>query len=330
MAVSLLPPSVPGPVGTASVGGSNGSLTPKPGLNFARMLQRIEAAPVPPLATKRPFGGTKLSLTSPAAKKTRTSKKTSVAVDWAQKFEALRRAPQPWHWIIGIDMSLTNPGLCLLNPQLRLIHLFGFRNRIKETNSQTLVNCPESVFHQWVLRTTVIEEWPDPEQTFPFSLPRLARYEARIQSLLGLIGHNHQGRTIVGLEHYAFAAGATRGDSTLKELGGILRRELCHRNHRVIEIVPSQVKRIFCQKGDAKKKDMYRAYRELYRLPDLMQLLNIRASEPLAPRKKKQKTSPAAAVSPRVPKTVEDVSHPVEDMVDALAVALAVIAKQES
>jgi len=323
--------SVPGiPVGVASVGGGNGSATPKPVLNFARMLQRIEAAPVPPsAATKRPFGGTKLSLTSPTPKKTKTSKKSPVAVNWAQKFEALRRAPQPWQWIIGIDMSLTNPGLCLLNPQLRLIHLFAFRNRIKETNSQTLVISPESVFHQWVLRTTVIEEWPDPEQTFPFSLPRLARYEARIQSLLGLIGENHQGTTLVGLEHYAFAAGATRGDSTLKELGGILRRQLCHMKHRVVEIVPSQVKRIFCQKGDAKKKDMYRAYRELYHLPDLMQLLNIRASEPTAPAKKKQKTSRASKASPRAPKSIDDVSHPVEDMVDALAVAMAVIAKQE-
>lgn len=302
--------AVSGLVGSGSVSAATLSPSKPARFDFSKMFQRLEAA----AALAGPSRSVSKSRQAPR------SKKLSLNVDWARKFDALRRAPQPCQWVVGLDMSLTNPGLCLLNPHLRVIHLFAFRNRKKETNSQTWVNCPESVFHRWLVRTTVIEEWPHPEVTFPFSLPRLARYETRIQSLLGLIGDNRHGATVVGLEHYAFAAGPTRGDSTLKELGGILRRQLCHLGHRVIEIVPSQVKRIFCQKGDAKKKDMYRAYRELYRLPDLLPLMNIRSDDADAPPPRKRvRTTP-----------VNEVPHPVEDLVDALAVALAVIAKHDA
>lgn len=314
-------PSVSPPV-------ASGSSAPK--VDFGQMLKRIQAAQSTlPAPKKRPFGGTSLS-TARAPKKSQKSNPTT-AVDWPSKFRALREHPQSPQWVVGIDMSLTNPGLCLLNPHLQLIHLFAFRNRQKERNGQATVNCPNSLFHGWLVRTTVIEEWPDPEGTFPFHLPRLARYETRIQSLLGLIGENRPEQPmVVGLEHYAFAAGATRGDSTLKELGGILRRQLCHMKHRVLEIVPSQVKRIFCQKGDAKKKDMYRAYRDLYHLPDLMALLHIQPGDTslvAEPPKKKKKPAKAPLKTASVPKDPDDVPHPVEDLVDALAVALSVIAK---
>lgn len=323
------PVSTPGAHSSAA---TTASTTTK-GPSITRLLQQLDQATqkkallLPPKKKKRPFGST--SLNASTLTSTKKSKKSSVTVDWPSKFRGLQQhrlsSPQ---CVVGIDMSLTNPGLCLLHPQLRLIRLFAFRNRIKETNGLARVTCPESVFYGWVVRTTVIEEWPDPEQSFPFSLPRLSRYETRIQSLLGLIGpQDTRAPMVVGLEHYAFAANATRGDSILKELGGILRRQLCHLGHQVVEIVPSQVKRLFCQKGDAKKKDMYRAYLDMYRLPDLCALLNLSVVDDPEP-KKVTKKAMALAAAPKKPKVCHDtVPHPIEDMVDALAVALSVIAK---
>jgi Holliday junction resolvasome RuvABC endonuclease subunit len=210
--------------------------------------------------------------------------------------ETILRA-QKHEWIVGIDMSLTNPGLCRLCPRLRMIHLYAFRNRIKEQNTLTLIRTPGSVFDGWVLQTTVLEEWP--ENTYQFSLPRMERFVTRVQTLTGLIGTE---KTIVGIENYAFAANATRGDCILKELGGILRCELCKLGHEIVEIVPSQVKNLFCQKGSATKKDMYAAFVNQYKLPDIASLIMSNQ------------------------KRVE--SHPVEDMVDAFAVAVSVMMKE--
>jgi Holliday junction resolvasome RuvABC endonuclease subunit len=127
----------------------------------------------------------------------------------------------------------------------------------------------------------------------------MARYETRIHSLLGIIGVNENNSVKLGIEHYAYSAGGTHSDSTLKELGGILRRQLCHSKHNIVEIVPSQVKRIFAQQGNAKKNDMYKAFLDIYKLPDLRPLMNVDIRK--------------------------NIMHPIDDMVDAFAVAMSVL-----
>lgn len=233
----------------------------------------------------------------PAKKRPRKSSRSTLSKKKAKlvNLDAILRA-QKHEWIVGIDMSLTNPGLCRLCPSLRRIHLYAFRNRVKERNTLTIVQSPGSAFDGWVLQTTVIEPWPD--SPFGSSLPRMDRFVSRVQSLVSLIGTE---KTIVGIENYAFSVDPTPGDCLLKELGGILRYELCRLGHEIIEIVPSQVKAMFCKKGNATKQDMYAAFLNQYKLPDFAALMT-------------------------TGKRIN--SHPVEDMVDAFAVAVCVMMKQ--
>jgi Holliday junction resolvasome RuvABC endonuclease subunit len=172
-----------------------------------------------------------------------------------------------------------------------------------------LINCPKSPFHGWVMEVSIIEDPVTEEKDnklFRFSLFRFERYEARLQSLLALIGNNAGNNKIVGLEGYSFYSKATQADTALKELGGCLRRSLCHLNHTIMEIPPSTVKKIFSGSGKANKNGMYKAYRKTYGLPDLFSLLNIAEEENYL-------------------ETDKPIPHPIEDVVDALAVSMATL-----
>jgi len=144
------------------------------------------------------------------------------------------------------------------------------------------------------------------DKRFRFSLFRFERYEARLQSLLALIGENKSQDKVVGLEGYSFYSRATQADTALKELGGCLRRSLCHMKHTIMEIPPSTVKKIFSGSGKADKNEMYSSYRQIYDLPDLFTLLSLGEEQPYL-------------------ETDKTIPHPIEDMVDALAVAMATI-----
>ena len=289
-------------------------------LNLTAMLEKLERAESNKLTKtsrkRKPassVAGTKAAVT----KKPRSSRK-SVAKRPQKPSSTLnpqtKNVPPPTmqEWIrllgaetrtfVGIDMSLTNPGLCILNPVLKTIHLFCFRNRRKERSAMTLVNCRDSVFYGWLLQLTLLEEWP--EDAGHFSLFRFNRYEVRLQLLMGIIGmrSTRRGNQIVGIEHYSFKSSspfATAADTTLKELGGCLRRSLCQMGHNIMEIPPTTIKKVFTHGGGAKKTDMYMAYAQRYFMPSLYRLINI-------------EEDPDAKVIP----------HPIEDVVDALAVAM--------
>lgn len=113
---------------------------------------------------------------------------------------------------------------------------------------------------------------------------------------------------VVGLEDYTKRKGghkfygATAADRKLKELGGCLRRDLCLLGHfEVMEIPPSNVKKIFCNQGQAKKQQMVDAYHEVYNMPNLLQALNINH------------------------RSYKNVPKGVDDLVDSFAVAMCTI-----
>jgi len=103
--------------------------------------------------------------------------------------------------------------------------------------------------------------------------------------------------TVVGIEHYSFMSKNTNATSILIELGSLLRGLLLTRGHKILEIPPTTVKNMFSDSGRASKDDMYAAYLEFFHLPSLYSLLGLKDNYTSVP-------------------------HPIEDIVDSMAVAL--------
>jgi Holliday junction resolvasome RuvABC endonuclease subunit len=127
------------------------------------------------------------------------------------------------------------------------------------------------------------------------------RYLSKVLKMMNCIGDNSQNDTIVGIEGYAFSFGfhKTSSQSTLMELGGILRMYLSMYNHVITELSPSNVKKLFTGIGKSKKQDMYNCFQERFYLPKIEPLIGI--------------------------KTNFKLSNPVEDIVDSFAIAIGMI-----
>ena len=175
--------------------------------------------------------------------------------------------------------------------------MYGLRNRQKEKSNLIEIHAPGHIFHEWLFEITFIVE---NQTNDDFSLFRFQRYQNRLQTLLGIIGSAPG--ALIGIEGYSYQSTATESDTMLKELGGALRLYLCQLQHKLLEIPPSTVKKIFSGKGSAKKKDMYESFLTSFGMPDMLPLMSL-------PPWKQLKEPP----------------HPVEDMTDAFAVALSTL-----
>jgi Holliday junction resolvasome RuvABC endonuclease subunit len=203
--------------------------------------------------------------------------------------------------VFGIDMSLLNPGLAEINPTTRTVTLYYFRNRKCEKNGSCVVSDERSCFAEWTMECICLENMTVLEQSRFGSLPQCNRYMEKVTKILALIGNNFEKDKHVGIEHYSFNSRMSGPFITLIELGGVLRSGLSTQFHNVTEIAPTAVKKMFSGNGRATKDIMYEAYKNDYYLPDIGKLIGLGG------------------------KTYVHTPHPVEDMVDALAVALTVL-----
>jgi len=162
-----------------------------------------------------------------------------------------------------------------------------------------------SPFPHWLFELTLLEEPVLP--VTQFSLYRFNKYDVRLRALLSILGDNREGNKIVGIEGYSYYSQASQADTILKELGGCLRMNLCYAGHQILEIPPSAVKKIFSGDGKSNKNKMYRHGRNDYGLPDLFRLMNIGEERDCM-------ADPA-----------KDIPHPIEDLVDSLAVTLSLL-----
>jgi hypothetical protein len=223
-----------------------------------------------------------------------------------QWLKVLRTPPVQVQTIFGIDMSVSNPGLCQIQTNTRTIHLYFFRNRQREQSAMVSLNCPTSPLHGWLLEISLIEPNPWPRNA---SLFRFDSYEGKLRQLWALTGNNSQKNKVIGVEGYSYNAKPTEADTKLKELGGCLRRQLCLNQHELMEIPPSTAKKLFTGDGRATKEKMYQVARTTFGLPDLFALLNISA-QPL---------------DHQIMHEGKKVPHPVDDLVDSLAIGISTL-----
>lgn len=204
--------------------------------------------------------------------------------------EMIHKAKQLDKIIYGIDMSMTNPGMAELDAVKQVIRMYFFQNRRQEHNGYT------SFWNGWTLFVYCIPSEKSEDKEF-----RVDRYMNRIRALLAIIGDNSQKNKLIGIEHYSYGSMSTMSTTRLYELGGCLRMWLHALHHQVMEIPPSTIKKLFSKHGQAKKERMLKAYQEEWKLPNLFPLIGLNAD--------KYKHPP----------------HPIEDMVDSVAVVFSMI-----
>jgi Holliday junction resolvasome RuvABC endonuclease subunit len=198
-------------------------------------------------------------------------------------------------------MSLSNPGLTKLDIGLKTITFYFFRNRKCEHGTILKILNPKSLFYNWTLRIICIEHFTDDKMSSFGALHKSNRYLAKVSKLVSYIGEN-DGNTIVGIEGYSFSFGfkKTSSQSTLMELGGIIRMLLSTHGHCTIELSPSNVKNLFCGIGNAKKLQMYECYQNRFHLPKMELLIGLKSDK-------------------------NKLSNPIEDLVDSFAVAISLL-----
>lgn len=194
-------------------------------------------------------------------------------------------------------MSLNSPAVCVLRPTMKTLTLFYFKQRLSDKGSVSTVT-DDGPFQGWSLHIHCIchaDMGPK-----PYALPRFNRIEAAADAILKVVPRN----AVIGLEGYSFSSMPTEADTTLKELGSLLRMGLCKLDPVSIrELPPTSVKKEWSRSGRADKCEMYAAYVR-YGLPLLEPLLGMKPSKV----------------------GCKTLRHPIDDLVDSIAVAVTALA----
>jgi Holliday junction resolvasome RuvABC endonuclease subunit len=206
---------------------------------------------------------------------------------------------------IGIDMSLCNAGVSCIDEIQNTITLYFWRNRVCERSFTTRVDRTSSKYYNWILQMVCIERKEEPREIQSTANPEdlkslnYQKYLSLVTKIVSIV-EIHSKRdpmvTRVAIEGYAFNSRGSFSTTVLYELGGLLRTFLSVYGHKFTEYSPAQVKKTFSGSGRSLKIAMYTSFTDLHGLPDLARHLNIDFS----------KTKNL---------------HPVEDVVDAFAVA---------
>jgi Holliday junction resolvasome RuvABC endonuclease subunit len=202
--------------------------------------------------------------------------------------------------IVGIDMSLSSPGIARLDPTRKILSLYFFRSRKKMEHHATLrVEDARSCFHGWTIDIVCILE---PSEEFVQKqgvCPKYNLFMHRVAHICALVGPPCENLQL-SIEGYAFGKMASPSSSTLMELGGCLRTWMASQGHLLQQLSPSNVKRSFTGKGTSDKDKMYETFQTKFHLPPLCNAIGL----------------------------INDYVHtpnPVEDLVDAVAVAVSAI-----
>jgi Holliday junction resolvasome RuvABC endonuclease subunit len=190
-------------------------------------------------------------------------------------------------YLVGLDISLRSPGWVVIDEVKKVIHLFGLRQRVSDPLGMFCGLCKEGYTFKFTLLF---------HPSFHLSSDTVANrttiyqyISMAIMSSLVLAMPEHKVRPVhVLIENYVYGAVGSQAIHLLCELGGLIRTHIHATFPQAVwvEKMAVSIKKSFTGSGRAKKKDMINEYhRRGY---------------------------------PELPSS----SHPWEDMVDALAMAL--------
>lgn len=155
---------------------------------------------------------------------------------------------------VGIDLSLSSPGMCIFDPCAKIVYCFFLPSRRKDIPRRFDCESPWSGGCQICVR--VLKPYP------PGVTGDQERYEHVTTELVERIKACHQTgvRTNIFMEGYAFGCRGSAHSYKLAELTGILKQNLFREGLTVVSVPPTQVKKSFSGKGSATKVEMYRVF----------------------------------------------------------------------
>jgi len=155
---------------------------------------------------------------------------------------------------IGVDLSLTSPGLCVYKELERVCIAYYYPIRKREYGLK------KDLTYKWrdIDHVMQLRPWR-PLVVSEMSL--MERYDRITEDIVQSIHVNlqHQPQVHIRMEGYAFNA-ASSSLSKLHELGGILKHKFYQQNWTYEEIPPTKLKKQFSGTGSATKTDMYSCF----------------------------------------------------------------------
>jgi Holliday junction resolvasome RuvABC endonuclease subunit len=162
---------------------------------------------------------------------------------------------------VGIDLSLTSPGLAVYCENT--LNLYFYASRKKDVTRKRQLTC------QWNGKTIECLIQPFERQIVDETI--LERYKMITEDIVGEILKYPS--TKIRMEGYAFDAKSS-SISKLHELGGILKYLLYNNGRQFAEVPPTRLKKWFTGSGRASKELMYEHF-ILKGLPPLIEIFEM-------------------------------------------------------
>lgn len=199
--------------------------------------------------------------------------------------------------VCGIDLSLASPSVAVLDPVQKVLHSYVIRQR-KGDLAHNQVRITEGPMTGWLFRLTCL---PEPTVAENTAMYRFARFMPILDMIMNAVGN----APTVAIESYAHAVGRfqSSSQSVLIELGAVVRWSLFRQVKRLVEVPPSQAKRVFTGLGKSTKEEMVECALKTYKLPCVHKLLGIHSDR-------------------------KTVAKPVDDVIDAIAVAFCALSSK--
>ena len=189
---------------------------------------------------------------------------------------------------IGLDMSISSPAMCIITADVTTLVGFCQRKREEQMSESQEINGTHMMLLPRIPNAN--EEKND--------MVRYNHIVDNIMNAMGLLTGNYRNIRVVYIEDHAY--GAEGGHSTkLHELVGIMKYELYRKSIRFEVIGISRWKKYTTGKGNSKKPDVLRWAEGHLGINNILNIYGLRMSSNGC-----------------------NVPHPVEDMCDALGIAM--------
>lgn len=184
---------------------------------------------------------------------------------------------------IGIDLSLTSPGLCL---NYENHYEFFFFSHLKK-HEDFCYNKDNIYIHSVIYP---IESNGDDLNK------RVNKYYYIVDNIMNTIQifAKDLDNIEIGIEGYSYSS-VGQGLTKLAELGGILRYEIFKNNFKLAELQPGEIKKHFTGCGNCTKFHMQKQFQSL-NIIDFFRILDLKESKAL------------------------NIPHPIEDLIDSFAI----------